>query len=294
MKCGHWIGSVDADYTHGRIPQDDSKGAMSLAMFKVSDGLNEWYTPVDSAQWANGVYRPQGIEFMPQGNGRGASIDQARQEGVNAGRHAAACGSPFILDLEPDPSLYWHGIAGTGRAFCEGFASTANGNKLRINPDARNPGINLDEWVAAPVVDIWYPQMYAATFGESQERWERLGIQPLLDLGIPKSRIHPMVSNYMNGAGDPSMDPDTLEASIRYYADRGYGGITVFRRQTEDGRQVERLLSMADPFAPPAPPVSHPVGRETRLIPMGEPVYSYTEVDDERIQTQRIKIVRDA
>lgn len=272
MKTGIWIGSVMADYTEGHIPIDDTLGAMSVALFKVNDGLEyQPYTPEDSAYFANGVYRPQGIDFMPQGNGRGFSINYARQEGELAGRHAAASGSEYILDLEPDPDLYWQGIPGTAKAFCEGYASTSGGIKLRLNPDARNPGINLEEWIAEPIVGIWHPQMYAATFGESQERWERKGIGPLLNLGVPKSLIYPMLSNYINGVGDPSMDPDTLEESIRYYAERGYAGFCLFRRRTMDSLQVERLLAMDNPFphATP-PPASQPSLKEQALAAIEE------------------------
>lgn len=255
MKTGIWIGSIQADYTEGRIPVDDTLGAMSVALFKVNDGLNyQPYTPDDSAYFANGVYRPQGIDFMPQGNGRGLSIDEARQEGELAGRHAAASSSEYILDLEPEPDLYWQGIPGTAKAFCEGYASTSGGIKLRLNPDARNPGINLEEWVREPIVGIWHPQMYAATFGESQEYWEGKGIEPLLNLGVPKSSIYPMLSTYVQAPGDPPMNPDTLEASIRCYADRGYPGFCLFRRRTMSSQQVERLLSMRDPFSPAPPP----------------------------------------
>ena len=296
MKTGIWIGSVRDDYTNGRIAIDDTLGAMSVAMFKVSDGLNEFYTPEDSAVWANGVYRPQGIDFMPQGNGRGFSLADAYQEGVNAGRHAAATGSEFILDLEGDPQYYWQGIPGTPRAFCEGYASTAGGIKLRLNTDARNPGINLSEWVQEPIVGVWHPQEYAATFGESHELWERRGIQPILNLGVPKSRIYPMLSNYLNGPGDPSMPPDTLEASIRYYAGRGYPGICLFRRKTMDGKQVERLLAMDDPWAPVLPPPLPPTDPllKIRLEPVGNATYHFT--DDSAIREQRleIRIIQDA
>ena len=294
MKLGIWIGSVQEDYTEGRIAIDDTLGAMSVALFKVSDGLNEWYTPEDAAIWANDVYRPQGIDFMPHGNGRGFSLDEARQEGVNAGRHAAACGSEFILDLEPDPQYYWQGILGTPRAFCEGYASTSGGRKLRLNPDARNPGINLEEWAQEPIVGVWHPQMYAATFGESQESWERRGIQPILDLGVPKSLIYPMLSNYMNAPGDPSMPPDVLEESIRYYAERGYGGVCLFRRKTMDGKQVERLLAMPDLWAvtPPPPPPIAPM-LNIRLEPVGAPTVHFTDDPAIREQRQLVRIVVD-
>lgn len=299
MKTGIWIGSVADDYTNGRIAIDDTLGAMSVAMFKVSDGLNEFYTPEDSAIWANGVYRPQGIDFMPQGNGRGFSLAEARQEGLNAGRHAAATGSEFILDLEPDPKYYWQGIPGTPHAFCQGYEAASSGIKLRLNTDARNPGINLSEWALEPIVGVWHTQEYAATFGESHELWEERGIGPLLNLGVPKSRIYPMLSNYMAGDGYPSMPPDALEASIRYYAERGYPGICLFRRMTMDGKQVERLLAMPDPWAsttPPQPPQPPPIDPllKIRLEPVGAPTFDFTEDPAIREQRQHIRIVQDA
>ena len=258
MKAGIFVWTVKNDYTNGRIAIDDTKGAMNPVIFKVHDGLEyQTYSPEDTRQWADGVYRPQGIDFHPWGNARGWSIDVAREEGRLAGRHAAAARSEYILDLEPDPKDYWQGIPGTARAFCEGYGETSEGRNLRLCPDARNPGINIDEWAAEPIVSVWHPQMYATAFGESLDYWLAKGTKPILDLGVPMSRVYPVLAAYYATPGEPSISPDDLERDILHLAHLGYPGFALWRRGSLSPQAVERLLSMRDPFVPaaPTPPV---------------------------------------
>lgn len=260
MKIGIFVWNIKNDYTNGRIAIDDSKGAMSVALMKVHDGL-EWqtYSPEDSAQWANGVFRPQGIDWMPWGVARGWSLDVAHREGALAGQHAAASGSEYILDLEPYKEDYWQGISGTPAAFCAGYASTSNGIKLRLCPDARNVGINLEEWVQETIVSIWHPQAYYTLFQQPLEVGVAVACNPLFKVGIPRARIIPVMPLSGVGAGDPSISPDDLERDARYLHDQGFPGLAYWRRGVMSAQQVERLLSMDDPWAPvPAPPEPQP------------------------------------
>lgn len=259
MKLGVFIWTVTKDWTEGRIPIDDTQGAMSVVLFKVHDGL-EWqnYSPEDAATWANDVFRPQGIDFMPWGVARGWDWNVAREEGRLAGRHAAATGSEYILDLEPYPEDYWQGVPGTPRAFCEGYAETSGGLKLRLCPDARNPGINLEEWAQEPIVSVWHPQIYHRAFNESLDSWLRRGVSPITNLGVDRSRIFPVLAVWRQVAGDPPIPADELEADILSLAARGYGGCALWRRGVMSSQQVERLLAMPDPFLPPPPPPPPP------------------------------------
>ena len=279
MRAGIFIWNTKADYTNGRIPIDDSKGPMSVALMKVNDGLEyQTYSPEDSRQWADGVFRPQGIDWMPWGVARGWNEEVARNEGRLAGQHAAASRSEYILDLEPDPKDYWQGIPGTPRAFCEGYGETSEGRNLRLCPDARNPGINIEEWAAEPIVSIWHPQMYATAFGESLDRWLTKGTQPILDLGVPQSRVFPVLAAYYATDGEPSISPDDLERDILHLAQLGYPGFALWRRGCLSAQAIERMLSMHDPFtgAAPAPPPAPSPPTHTFRIPDGATIAGAT------------------
>lgn len=265
MKAGIFVWNIKNDYTNGRLSTDDKLGAMSVALFKVNDGLEyQTYSPDDTRHYADEVYRPQGIDFMPWGVARGWSIDIARKEGHIAGEHAAAARSEYILDLEPDPKDYWQGIPGTARAFCEGYGETSNGQNLRLCPDARNPGINIEEWAREPIVGIWHPQMYSRAFGESLDRWLAKGTQPILDLGVPQSRVYPVLAAYYATPGEPSISPDDLERDVLHLAQLGYPGFALWRRGVLSSDAVQRLLSMPDPFSPPPAPV--PTSRKAEAL----------------------------
>lgn len=255
QKLGVFIWTTGRDYGQGRIPDDDTLGAMSVALFKVNDGLEyQNYTPADTKILADGIFRPQGIDFMPWGVARGWYADWAYAEGRLAGEHAAAAGRPYILDLEPYPDKYWQGIPGTAAAFCRGYAETSQGQNLRICPDARNSGINLEEWVAEPVVDVWHPQIYSRAYGESLDLWLGKGSAPLERLGVPRSKIYPVLATWRQAEGDPSISADALEEDLRRLAYDGYPGAALWRRGTMSQEQVDRLLSIDPIFAPPAPP----------------------------------------
>ena len=295
LKAPIFVWDVTKDYTHGRIAIDDTLGAMSVVLFKAHDGLEyQTYSPEDMAAWADGVYRPQGIDLYPWGVARGWDLDVAREEGRLAGRHAVATDREYILDLEPYPDYYWQGITGTPRAFCEGYAETSGGRMLRLCPDARNPGINIEEWAAEPVVNIWQPQIYATAYGESVERWLDTGVKPILDLGVSKSRIYPVLAGWYTTESEPSISPDDLERDILTLAREGYPGFSIWRRGSISQLVVERLLAMADPFAPvpPSPPPPLDIAK-VRIEPVGEPTYHWTDQPDIREQRQLVRLVID-
>lgn len=259
VKTGVFVWNIKNDYTNGRIPIDDKQGAMSVVLFKVNDGLEyQTYTAEVTRHFADEVYRPQGIDFHPWGVARGWSLDIARKEGHIAGEHAAAAKREYILDLEPYKEDYWQGISGTPRAFCEGYAETSEGQNLRLCPDARNFGINLDEWAKEPIVSAWHPQLYATAFGESLRSWEERAVYPILDLGVPIQRIYPVLAAYYATPGEPSISPDDLERDMRYLAKEGYPGAALWRRGSMSQEVVARLLSMDDPFNPTPPPIPFP------------------------------------
>lgn len=249
MKLGQFVWTIANDYG-ARIPDDDTKQAMSFAFFKVHDGL-EWqnYSPEGTNHYFADVYGPQGIGFVPWGVARGWNIDVAREEGRLAGRHAAACQGVYILDLEPYPEDYWQGIPGTPTAFVEGFLE-AGGNELWICPDARNTGINLEEWVRHPVVTRWWPQAYYTAFQQPMVRGINAAIAPLLNAGIPRERIWPVLPTYYATEGEPSIDAGELIEAIRYVASEGYPGAALWRRGLISPGQVTAMLETADPFSP--------------------------------------------
>ena len=272
-KAGIFVWNVRNDYTNGRIPIDDSQGAMSVCLFKVNDGLEfQTYSPEDSARWANEVYRPQGIDWMPWGVARGWDNAVAREEGRLAGRHAAASGSEYLLDLEPDKRDYWQCLPGTAHEFCAGYEETSNGLKLRLVPDARPTAGNLllQEWAREPVVGIWHPQIYSRAFSESLDYWLLNGAFPIASVGVPLSRIYPVLAVWEQVEGEPSVSPDQLEADIQSLAAKGYGGFALWRRGLMSSQQVERLLAMPDPFAPVIPTPDPPVDHKKRALALLE------------------------
>ena len=315
MKVPIFVWTVRADYTEARIPVDDTLGAMSKVFFKVNDGLEyQTYNAEDTKHMADDVYRPQGIDFQPWGVARGWNLEIARKEGHIAGEHAAAAQRPYILDLEPYKEDYWQGIPGTAHAFCDGYAETAEGQRLDLCPDARNPGLLLQEWVAEPVVDRILPQLYATAYGESLDLWIRKGVKPFLDLGVSLSRIFPVLAGWYQQPGEPSISPDDIERDIKYLASMAFPGCSIWRRGSISPEVVERILAMTDPFLP-SPPVTPPPTTtdplKTRLVPIGKPEtavvsempwFDWSNVPEERIMTtvqtittkQRVRIVVDS
>jgi hypothetical protein len=284
VKLGVFAWTVEADWTNGRIPIDDTLGAMSVCLLKVNDGLEyQTYSPEDSRVWADEVFRPQGIDFHPWGVARGWSHDVAYHEGRLAGQHAAQTNSEYVLDLEPYPEHYWQGIPGTPREFCRGYGETSNGVKLRICPDARNPGINLEEWGAEEIVSLWHPQIYATAYGEPLQSWLWSGVQPIMQVGVPKSSIYPVLGVWLNAPGEPSISADQLEQDILYIARQGYPGAALWRRGLMSSQQVERLLAMDDPFVPvtpeppPQPHASKVVDRMREIQDLAEEVIALEE-----------------
>lgn len=268
MRVGVFVWTVGNDYTKGRIAIDDTLGAMNPVIFKVNDGLEfQTYSPDDTREYADNVYRSQGIDFHPWGVARGWYADWAYAEGRLAGQHAAAAQREYILDLEPYPNEYWQGITGTPAAFCRGYKETSNGLKLRLCPDARNPGINIEEWVKEPIVSYFHPQMYSAAYGESLDSWISKGIDPIIGLGVSRSRIIPVLAVWREGNGDPSISPDDLERDIRHLRDKMFPGVALWRRGVMSSQQVERLLSMPDLWTPtPPPPQQTPKSQLQDLI----------------------------
>lgn len=295
MKTPIFVWTVEKDYLEGRIAIDDTMGAMSTVFFKVNDGLEyQTYTAEDTKHLANAVYRPQGIDFQPWGNARGWNHEIARKEGHIAGEHAAAAQRPYILDLEPYKEDYWQGIPGTAQAFCAGYAETANGFKLDLCPDARNPGINIEEWVAEPVVSRIHPQLYATAYGESLDLWIRKGVKPFLDLGVSLSRIFPVLAGWYQVPGEPSISPDDIERDIKHLASLAFPGCSIWRRGSISSQVVERVLSMESPFLP-QPPTQPPSGidiTKVRIEPIGTDV-RWTDKPDEREIVNRVRLVVD-
>lgn len=257
MKTGIFVWTVANDYG-ARIPDKDLGGVMDPAIFKVNDGLNQMQS-VNSAVALAKLYRDQGIDFMPWGVARGFSLAIARAEGLLAGQYAAATGSPYVLDLEPYPDYYWQGISGTPRAFCQGYEESAPSMPLRLTVDARNVGINLEEWVAEPVVGIFHPQAYYTDFGSHDMGIGIMSaINPLLAAGVSKSRIYPVLPVYQASTGNPSTSPKELALAITFVAGQGFLGFALWRRGLMSPDQVAMLQLLPDPFPPPPfipPPV---------------------------------------
>lgn len=263
MRSGIFIWTVANDYG-ARIPDDDSQGAMSVALFKVADGLNQMQTVPQAIALAK-QYRDQDIDMYPWGVAQGWSLDVARSEGALAGQYAAAVGRPHILDLEPYKAEgYWQGISGTPAAFIEGYGSTANGQPLRLCPDARNVGINLEEWVALLPGAIWHPQAYYTAFGSHDYKVGiNSAIKPLLNAGVPKSQIYPVLPLWLAQTGEPSIPAKDLNRDIDYLAAEGYPGAAWWRRGRMSPDHVTLMKAKTDPFphAPdpePEPPAQTP------------------------------------
>ena len=252
FKAGVFVWTVANDYG-ARIPDDDTKGAMSVSLFKVNDGMNRMETVAEAVALAQ-QYRAQGIDFMPWGVARGFSLAGAKAEGALAGEYAAATNSPYVLDLEPYPDDYWQGIPGTPQAFIEGYNSTANRHPLRLCPDARNSGLNLEKWVAAQPGAIWHPQAYYTAFHMPMNVGIMAAIRPLLNAGIPVAQIYPVLPLYIDTPGEPSIPGSEVKQAINLVAQWGYPGIAFWRRGLMSPDQVSTMLAMDDPFTPAPPP----------------------------------------
>lgn len=292
MKLGIFVWDTGIDYGQGRIPQNDALGVMNPVIFKVHNGLESQPYSLDEVRnLADNVYRSQSIDFHAWGVAHGTNIDIAREEGRLAGRFAAVTNREYVLDLEDDKRYYWQGIRGTAHAFCEGYTETSNGIQLRICPDARGThanGINLLEWINEPIVNVWHPQLYSAAFGEHIANWVQSGaIEPLVNNGVSKERIYPVLAAWRETTGELSLDPDIVEAELRYLKDSGFPGAALWRRGVVSNEQVARLQSIEVWPAPQPPPVPEPTGSKIRL---GE--INITQISDTEFElTQRLKIV---
>lgn len=261
-KYGIWTARGLDDYGSPYIEDDDTKIPMSFAFGKIGDSGNMYYDAASMKRYAQ-IYTDQGIGYIGWYVGRGFSPDDAYHEGWNVGLLAAAHQGCAILDLEPYPAQYWQGISGTPRAFTRGFID-AGGVELHLCPDARNSGINLDEWELCrnefPQLHIRYlPQAYWTEFRQDMERGIHAAIDPLLNAGIPKEIIWPVLPTYyVDGPiQSPSYHPmlgADLEASIRFVAGLGHPGVSFWRRGFISREAADHILAMDDPFAPPAPP----------------------------------------
>lgn len=264
MKSGVFIWTVANDYG-ARIPDDDTLGAMNPALFKVNDGVNQMQTVAQAVALAK-QYRDQNIDFLPWGVGRGFDLSEARAEGRLAGEYAAATSSPYILDLEPDPSLYWQGIPGTPTALIAGFNETAKGQRIRLCCDARltaagptGARIDLNEWVTALPDAIWHPMGYYTDFASHDAATGIMSaINPLLNAGVHKSQIYPVLPLYYASAGNPSITPVELSSVLDWVAQQGYPGAAYWRRGLMSPEQVAMLLAKVDPWAPIPQPQPQP------------------------------------
>lgn len=247
MRSGIFIWTVANDYG-ARIPDDDTLGAMNPALFKVNDGLNEM-VPVPDAIVLAKQYRAQNIDMYTWGVGIGSSLEEAHAEGALAGQYAVATGSPYLLDLEPDPKGgYWHGISGAPQAFIAGFEEHADKRLIRLCPDARNPGINLEEWVMLLPEALWHPQAYYTAFHMTMHEGIVAAIRPLLNAGVPVGQIYPVLPLYVDTTGEPSINPSEVSQAIDLVAGWGYPGVAFWRRGLLSPEQVSMLLAKADPF----------------------------------------------
>lgn len=283
MKVGIFIGRglTPRDYNPA-LRDDDTTLPMSYAFGKANEGAVFYYSPDEAAELAQ-MYQRQGIGFVPWGIGRGATVSAADTEGHEAGQLAAAVEGCYMLDLEPYPAQYWAGVPGAATAFCNSYkaAVEAAGKRpvLWLTVDARNPGINLDEWRAfEDVLDIRYwpqaygPEFYPATYPDFSVMLHGLldACNPLLNAGIEKSRIWPVLSTYsvragMNGQSEyvGPLDGDVLTKAIQQVHDFAFPGVALFRRGTLSNELADAINAMPDPWAstqepPQEPPPSEP------------------------------------
>lgn len=264
MKLGIWVWNTRNDYNTGIIENDDTKLPMSFAFSKIGDTRNWYYDPQGVADLAR-IYTDQGIGQIPWYVGRGFNLDSAYYEGWDFGQRVAAFQGCGILDLEPYPNEYWQGVPGTPTNFVRGFED-CGGTELHLSPDARNHGINLDEWEQLrrdkPHLHIRYlPQAYWTEFRQDMERGISAAIQPLINAGVPPEAIWPVLPTYyvtgpLSNPIYTPMNPDDMERQLRLVADAGAPGASLWRRGFLSRETADRILAMPDIFnpAPPPPP----------------------------------------
>lgn len=262
MKLGIWVIRPPDDYGSPFIEDDDSTiECMSVVVTKIGDSQHAYYTAEQYAAHAK-IYADQSIDILGWDVVRGNDARYAAVEGAQLAQMTSLVNRSAIVDVEPDPNLYWHGVPGTPRALVE--AALANGLiNLRVCIDARNAGTNLGEWEGLrreyPQLNISFlPMVYWTEFRQSMVNGIEAGIAPLLAAGVPISAIWPVLPTYdVSGpVASPAfapMLPDYMEAQLRYVAARGFPGASLYRRYYLSRAAADRVAAMPDVFAPNQP-----------------------------------------
>ena len=271
-KLGIQIWQFDQDYGQGNIPDNDAEIPLSVAVVKTNWSTN-WMRTVDAAPSAEsldgvrrlaGIYRDQGIDFVPWGEAHGGA--KAYDEGYMMGQIAAACGhGVYMLDLEGDRAHYWNAAPGAVQEFMRGFRD-GGGRELWVEPDARRgheAAIQLDDWIADPTVTRWYPQTYWQDFYPNHASENRVlwGIEDattnLRKRGVLNSRIFPVFN------GDARSTAGEWQFGFEMLRQEGYGGVMVWRRGTLSRPVMDYIAGLPDDqmpgyVPPPLPPVTEP------------------------------------
>lgn len=271
-KVGIQIWQFDTDYGQGNIPDDDTQIPMSVAVVKTNWSLS-WMRTVDAAPSVEsldgvrrvaGVYRSQGIDFIPWGEAHGGA--KAYDEGYLMGQIAEAAGrGVYMLDLESGPVDYWNAAPGAVQRFLQGFRD-GGGRELWVEPDARRGhevAIQLDDWLADSIVTRWYPQTYWQDFypnhsgNTDRVLWAiEAATVNLREGGVLNSRIFPVFN------GDDRSTRVEWEVGLDHLRRNGYGGVMVWRRGTMSREVMDLFASLPEDqmpgYVPPVPPAPTP------------------------------------
>lgn len=276
MNTGIWIARGLNDYNGGQmVEDDDTLMPMSTALYKGFEGTGLVYHTPESAERMNKIYLDQGIAPLMWGIPNAHNTQVAYDEGKLAGQLTASNGGIFVPDLEPS-GTYWHGGVREVESFVEGFRQHG-GKELRLCVDARNSAggaaLQIPTWESyAEEFNITYiPMLYYPEFEQTLETaYNRAVMVLVFQYGIIKSRIYPALANYFVKPERP-MDGPTLYDSIKYVANQGHPGVSIFRRGLFTRESRDYLKTQPDPFANTTPP--------TNPVPQG--VYTNAQHDAE-------------
>jgi len=318
-----WSHQITTSYLESEIGPDDAGRPFSEVWVKTHDGLymqSTWdHHPLAVSDAASLVrlarghaaagrnVRPwcvvKGIE--PEAEGRLAAEMAIAAADANLTQDAV-----IVIDLEP----YYHGGPGNpqfwrsdlfndgadrARRLLDSFLQHG-GKTAWVAGDVRAghlDAVSYAAWTSHPAVSMHTPQTYYTIFDAHM-----LGPETPLDrakmhidranailagLGVKPARI----GHILPAEGNP----DVLIGAFEYCHDIGQQKPSVWQRVNITEENVGRMAGAADPWQTTTPPPigPPPIGRETRIEPIGMAVVDWTEKDDERLITQRVRIVRD-
>jgi hypothetical protein len=324
MNVPIWSHQITTSYLESEIGPDDAGRPFSEVWVKTHDGL---YMQSTWDHHPLAVSDAQSLKRLARGHAAaGRNVRpwcvvkglQPEEEGRLAAEMAIAAAevnltqdAVIMIDLEP----YYHGGPGNPQFWrSDLFNDGADRARRLLNSFLEHGGktawiagdvraghldaVSYGAWAAHGAVSLHTPQTYYTIFDAHMQGPEtpveraRMHIDRantiLASFGVRDSRI----AHILPAEGNP----DVLLDAFKYCHSLGQQKPSVWQRVNLTETNADRLNGADDPWHEdtPPPPVDTTVGRETRIEPIGMPVVDWTEKDDERLISMRVRIVRDS